>query len=137
MLLRRINSCRNDVKAILEFDEERTTTLLDSLSILVGPNTRVSLAKRASEIALFIPVTNGLACAVGRIITALLTDGGNEISERSNSSRFKIAEGFQRIKLETMGCESSIANRTTPPFFTDPATSKKSSFARSLARKSS
>jgi hypothetical protein len=53
--------------------------------------------------ALFIPLTRGLACAVGRIITALLTDGGKEISARWANSRFKIADGFQRIRLETIG----------------------------------
>lgn len=103
MLLRRINSCKNAVKAALESEEERITTLLDSPSILVGPNTRVSLAKRASEIALLMPATSGLACEVGRIMTALLTDGGKEISDRCANSRFKIVEGFQRIKLDTIG----------------------------------
>ena len=91
------------VKAPLESEEERITTLLNSLSIFVGPNTRVSLAKRASAIARFIPVTSGLAWVVGKIITALFTDGGKEISARCASSRFKIVEGFQRIKLETIG----------------------------------
>ena len=66
----------------LEKDEERTTTLLDSLSIFVGPKTRVSLAKRASEIARLMPATKGLAWDVGRIITALLTVGGKDISAR-------------------------------------------------------